>query len=127
MAAALGQREATAAIVAQPNSAAPTPAAEVTETSPATEPVLAAGDVNAMTWPDDSAEAAFLGEARERGEIVKPAKVDIKTEPEKDSRPLPALNELVERIPPEVREVLDDLFRAKFTTVRRVPRQAFKD
>jgi hypothetical protein len=32
----------------------------------------------------------------------------------------------VKRIPPEVREVLDDLFRAKFTAVRRVPKKSLK-
>ena len=33
---------------------------------------------------------------------------------------LPALDELVARVPPAVRGLLDDLFRAKFTSVRRV-------
>jgi hypothetical protein len=33
---------------------------------------------------------------------------------------LPALDDLVARVPPAVRGLLDDLFRAKFTSVRRV-------
>jgi hypothetical protein len=33
---------------------------------------------------------------------------------------LPALEELVARVPPPVLAILDDLFRAKFTGVRRV-------
>jgi hypothetical protein len=38
-----------------------------------------------------------------------------------DGDTLPPLDELVARIPAPVREILDDLFRARFTTVRRVP------
>ena len=34
--------------------------------------------------------------------------------------PLPALDLMVRRIPPSVREALDDLFRVKFTAVTRV-------
>ena len=35
-------------------------------------------------------------------------------------------DDLVQRIPAEVRDTLEDLFRAKFTLVRRVPRRALK-
>ena len=80
----------------------------------------------AVSWPDETAESAFLSEARGRGEPVATAKSRDVTD-ETESKTLPPLNELVERIPREVREVLDDLFRAKFTTVRRIPRQALKD
>ena len=48
-------------------------------------------------------------------------------EEEEKETPLPALDELVQRLSPETRELLDDLFRAKFVTVRRVPKQALKD
>ncbi|MFI5335641.1 MAG: hypothetical protein ACHQ5A_02580 [Opitutales bacterium] len=40
--------------------------------------------------------------------------------------PLPALDGLVQRIPAEAREVMEELFRAKFVTVKRVPRSALK-
>lgn len=43
-----------------------------------------------------------------------------------DTQPLPPLNELVARIPVEVRDALEDLFRARFVTVKRVPKRAFK-
>jgi len=43
-----------------------------------------------------------------------------------DTKPLPALVDLVNRIPPEVREALEDLFRARFVTVKRVPAKALK-
>lgn len=52
-----------------------------------------------------------------------------KTESEdtdEDSKPLPKLDELVNRIPAETRELLDELFRAKFTTVRRVKKRDLK-
>jgi hypothetical protein len=39
---------------------------------------------------------------------------------------LPKLDELVERIPAGVREAMEDLFRARFVAVKRVPRKALK-
>jgi hypothetical protein len=40
---------------------------------------------------------------------------------------LPPLAELVEKVPADVRGILDDLFRAKFLTVRRYPDAAGGD
>lgn len=97
---------------------APVPAEEAVEAVPA---AVANG---ANVWPDEVAEGAFLAEARERGEPVVAAAVEAVEETETKS--LPALDELVKRIPPDVRETLDDLFRAKFITVRRVPKKALK-
>mgnify|MGYP001546513336 CR=1 FL=1 len=78
----------------------------------------------ANVWPDANAEAAFMAEARERGEPV--ATVPAETIEETPTTNLPPLDELVKRLPPEVRETLDDLFRAKFIAVRRVPKGALK-
>lgn len=39
---------------------------------------------------------------------------------------LPDLETLVKRIPPEVREALDDLFRVKFVHVQRLPASTLK-
>jgi len=76
-------------------------------------------------WPTDAAgESAFLAEARERGEpviAVLPAGVAKAGEVEDEKGPLPGLDEMMQRIPTEVREVLEELYRAKFTAVRRVP------
>jgi hypothetical protein len=80
-----------------------------------------------VTWPDDAAESSFLSEARERGEPTVAAQPRQEATDENDSKSLPALNELVERIPANVRETLDDLFRVRFTTVRRIPRKALKE
>lgn len=79
-------------------------------------------------WNDEAAENAFLAEARERGEPVTPVRAKAKLEgaPETEAKNLPPLDELVQRLSPEVRETLDDLFRAKFTTVRRLPSKALK-
>jgi hypothetical protein len=39
---------------------------------------------------------------------------------------LPPLEDLVQRIPLQTRELLDTLFRAKFVAVKRLPESAFK-
>ena len=76
---------------------------------------------------DESAESAFLAEARERGEVAKPRSGEaVDVVEEVDSKPLPALDDLVQRIPAEVRDALEDLFRARFVTVKRVPKKALK-
>jgi hypothetical protein len=89
------------------------------------EAVVASESTN--VWPDEAAEVAFFAESRVRGE---PAEVGAGAAPEAaeeiDTRGLPPLDELVKRIPPEVRETLDDLFRVKFTGVKRVPQKALK-
>lgn len=73
---------------------------------------------------DEMAESAFRAEARERGEVLVPAAPPAaEAEPK---GPLPPLESLVQRIPADVRETLEDLFRAKFVTVRHVPAKALK-
>ncbi len=88
--------------------------------------VVAAESIN--VWPDEAAETMFMADARTRGE---PAEISAgaatEAAEETDTRGLPPLDGLVQRIPAEVREALDDLFRAKFTAVRRVPRKALKE
>lgn len=78
-------------------------------------------------WPDDTAEAAFMAEARGRGESVKAAPAVVEEIEDRESaKALPKLSELVERIPVETREVLEELFRAKFVAVRRVKKSDLK-
>jgi hypothetical protein len=55
-----------------------------------------------------------------------PAKPKPDDTEEASSTTLPALDDLVQRIPLEVRDVLEDLFRARFVTVKRVPKKALK-
>lgn len=54
------------------------------------------------------------------------AKPPVEMADETEAAPLPALDSLVQRIPPHVRETLDDLFRARFVAVKRVPERALK-
>jgi hypothetical protein len=62
--------------------------------------------------------------ADQRGQgIVPPA---APTNEPTDLSPLPSLEELVQRIPAEARAALDDLFRAKFSGVRRVSKKSLK-
>lgn len=76
-------------------------------------------------WPTD--EPVFSAEARERGEAVATASRPLPpTEAEIEKSPLPPLDELVQRIPAEVRETLEELFRVKFTNVQRVPAKHLK-
>lgn len=83
---------------------------------------------SAPTSFEESAEAVFLAEARERGEVVAPPRAATTESPdETDKGPLPPLADLVSRIPADVRATLDDLFRAKFVAVRRVPVRALKN
>jgi len=49
--------------------------------------------------------------------VVAPEPVPSKAAPE---RPLPDLDAVVARIPPDLAALLDDLFRARFTAVRLV-------
>lgn len=115
---------------ARPPEPADEVAVAVTASAP-TSPVEAAGSPPANGnaenggWPDEAAEAAFLAEARNRGDLPGPAQPAADAPPEAEA-PLPSLDELVPRIPPTVREALDELFRAKFVRVVRVPPEALK-
>ena len=77
-------------------------------------------------WPTASEEAAFLSEARGRGEVVVPIARETAEEVEENAKALPKLSELVERIPPETRELLVELFRARFVAVKRVRKADLK-
>ena len=85
-----------------------------------------AGETSASNWSDESAESAFRAESRERGEPELPAGLLVEASEETDTKGLPALEDLVKRISPETRELMDELVRAKFTSVRRVPAKALK-
>ena len=71
----------------------------------------------------------MLAELRERDEPVVPAVAAIPAEaleiPERKIK-LPPLDDLVANLPAETRQLLDELFRARFTAVRRVLAKALK-
>lgn len=87
-------------------------------------------DDDGPTWPSYADEAAFLGEEKAQGRAVPKAGVQTlrqaAAEAEAALGPLPAIDALVNRIPAEAREALDDLFRVKFTAVRRVREDVLK-
>jgi hypothetical protein len=60
------------------------------------------------------------GNARPSKSTARP----VQEEPEKAPAVLPALDSLVERIPAEVKETLEELFRVRFQAVRQIPRKA---
>lgn len=68
-------------------------------------------------WPDAGDESAFLSEAASRGETLTP--VGAGAAAPTVGANLPPLEELVGKVPAAVRGILDDLFRVKFTGVRR--------
>jgi hypothetical protein len=80
-------------------------------------------------WPDESAEAAFLAQAG-FGERQEPAAAPESFAPAPETpvekEVLPALEDLLPRIPAEVVAALDEHFRARFTGVRRIPKEALK-
>jgi hypothetical protein len=70
-------------------------------------------DEEGFVWPE-GAEAA--SEAPEQSAAA----------PDVVNAPLPSLDELVKRIPADVRETLDDLFRVKFVSVKRTAPSSLK-
>jgi len=83
------------------------------------------GKDDSAPWPGTADEASFLAEQRVQGVVPPAATAGPANEPT-DLSPLPSLEELVQRIPAEARAALDDLFRAKFTGVRRVSKKMLK-
>jgi hypothetical protein len=77
-------------------------------------------------WPTEAEEAAFLADSQQRGEKVLPVAREVVEDLEDDKKALPKLDELVNRIPTETRDLLDELFRARFVAVRRVRKKDLK-
>ena len=90
-----------------------------------------ASDEDGPRWPDEASEASFLSDQPPRlVEISVPVTKNSKetenggAEPE---IPLPPLQSLIDRIPAEARETLDELFRARFVSVKRVQQENLKN
>ena len=81
----------------------------------------------APVGPSESEEAAFLSEQREAGFVSSPRHAATNDTVAEENEPLPPLDDLVQRLSPATRQLLDDLFRAKFITVKRVPASALKE
>ena len=74
--------------------------------------------------PSAEEEAAFLSSERESGVVAAafPAVVGV----EDDKGDLPPMEDLVKRIPASTRELMQQLFRTHFVTVKRIPKSALK-
>jgi hypothetical protein len=77
----------------------------------------APGSPDDSEWPDESDESQFLSAAA--GAVGSPGPQAGRPAAPAAGEGLPPLDELVARVPAEIRAVLDDLFRARFTGVRR--------
>lgn len=87
-------------------------------------------DEDGPVWPSDASEAAFLGEEKSVPRDVPRAGAQtlrqVAAEAEAALGPLPSLDALIARIPAQARETLEDLFRVKFSGVRRVAKDVLK-
>jgi len=88
-------------------------------------------DEEGPVWPDEASESAMRAEVAERGETLtsKAARelAEAAAEAAAEKKGLPSLDALVEKIPADVRDTLEDLFRVKFVKVARVPKKALKE
>ncbi len=87
-------------------------------------------DDDGPVWPSATDEAALIGEAQSQGRAEPRAGVQTLRQAAEQAEaalgPLPSLDTLIARIPAEARETLEDLFRVKFTGVRRVSPDVLK-
>lgn len=83
-------------------------------------------DEAAPIGPSAEEEAALLSADRTSEAFYGQAPKAENLEPETEATPLPPMDDLVQRIPLPARELMEELFRARFVTVRRVPKSALK-
>jgi len=111
------------------------PAVEVAAIAAATATTGATGapafDEEGPVWPDEAAESAMRVEVEARGETLSSRAAreasEAAEEAAAEKKNLPPLAELVGRIPENTRELVEELFRAKFVSVKRVPKTALKE
>ncbi len=85
-------------------------------------------DEDGPRWPDENEEAAVLAERAAPTTIreqIDHAEAERQAEEADSVRDLPELDALVARLPAAVRDGLEELFRAKYTKVRRLPKRVF--
>ncbi len=78
---------------------------------------------DAPAGPSSDEEAAFLAQDRESGVI---SNVPLLADCAEENGELPPMEDLVKRIPAPARELMEELFRARFVTVKRLPKSALK-
>lgn len=87
---------------------------------------IAAETDDAPVGPSAEEEAEFLAGEESGSAIIAPPR-EVKAEPEEESSPLPPMEDLINRIPAPARELMEELFRARFVTVKRLPKTALKN
>ena len=111
------------------------PAVEVAAMAAATATAGATGaptfDEEGPVWPDEAAESSARAEAVERGETLssKAARelAEAAAEAAAEKKNLPKLDDLIARMPADLLDTLEDLFRVKFVKVARTPKKALKE
>ena len=73
--------------------------------------------------PSPDEEAALLAVEPPAPPAANPAEDGPEPDP---ATPLPPLEDLVQRIPAPARELMEELFRARFVAVKRLPKSALK-
>ncbi len=84
-------------------------------------------EAEAPVGPSPDGEAAFLNEQNSQEAASASLSVAAPVEVEEPAEALPKLDELVNRISAPTRALVDELFRARFVTVKRVPKSALKN
>ncbi len=83
-------------------------------------------DESAPVGPSAEEENAFLStEGESRGVVNATSSAENSSEDEK--KELPPMEDLVQRIPAPARDLIENLFRARFVTVKRIPKSALKN
>lgn len=91
------------------------------------EPESSADDENeSPEWPDAAVEEAMRAELASREESLPKARSRANQDDTLEGGPLPKLDDMIAQIPNRVIDTLDELFRAKFESVRRVPAAVLK-
>ena len=85
-----------------------------------------AADDSVPIGPSAEEEAAFLSQDRTSEQFYGQAPKAENLEPATGETSLPPMEDLVKRIPAPARELMEELFRARFVTVKRVPQSALK-
>jgi len=80
---------------------------------------------DAPVGPSSEEEAAFLAQERENNAVIAAPPRATSVEAESQGG-LPPMEDLVNRIPGPARQALEELFRGRFVTVRRLPQSALK-
>jgi hypothetical protein len=83
-------------------------------------------DDGAPIGPSADEEASLLVEDGAAPPGAKPSRENQTEEVDLDSSPLPPMDELVHRIPESARDMIEELFRARFVTVKRFPKKLLK-